>query len=304
MKQADNVVKIEGLLSENKLERISYSRNGVNTEAIGGSVIIKSKTHDAQGNVQDIEVPVYAFANKFKADGTPNKIYLGLEKVIENYKSIAAVGEENATKVSISNGQITENRYMTSDGKVVSFPRIRSNFINEVTRDLDPKASFNLTFVVHSIVDEATEDGDVYTVIHALIPQYNDRVDKIDLYCANVKVAESVKDYWKAGDTVSAQGRLDFHSETTKTVIPVDFGESENIQVRTTFVSKLVLTGGSQIPLSQEFAYNPEDIKKGLAARQAELEASQKKNAQRTTTAATGGPALAASPSDLGGFNW
>ena len=41
LKQAENIVKIEGILSEMKLEYGSYVKDGKTVENIGGSIVVR-----------------------------------------------------------------------------------------------------------------------------------------------------------------------------------------------------------------------------------------------------------------------
>lgn len=295
MKQANNVVNIEGILNENNLDKISYTKDGKTVEAISGHVVIRVR----QEGKEPQDIPVYYFQNKFKKDGNANSLYEALERAMNNFKSVASVGSEDlATKIRITNGQIAENRFIGGDGNLRSFPRIKASFLSEAKGEFTPKAAFNLVFVMSDITTQLDPiTGQETKVIKAIVPQYGDKVDLIDLECANDKVALTVENYWKSGNTVSAAGRLEFKTDTvSEEMAPTDFGEAEKIS-KTIHTSKIILTGGSQVPLTGENAYSVEDIKKALVARTADIETLKAKTATKASTPNT-------TANNSAGFNW
>lgn len=304
LKQAENKVKIEGILSEIKLDYGSYVKNGKTVETIGGSITVRVEQM-INGEEVVNEIPVHMFANKYKNDGGPNPAYASIEKVKTTYISLAAAAETGveADRVRITNADIRMNEYYPSADKLVSFPRISCSFVNRIKKeDCKPEATFLLTFVVgHSDYEVINDENTGRYLIQAIVPQYGERVDVIPLVCANPNVVRAVSNYWQEGDTVKASGRLNFTSRTETTVVEQDFGEPIE-RTSTINVSELLITGGNQTPLDGDFAYSSEDIRKGLADRKVRLEAQKEKDISRAKTRKAPAPADSSSKAafDLG----
>lgn len=304
LRQAENSVKIEGILSEIKLEYGSYLKDGKTVENIGGSITVRvNQTINGEEVVN--EIPVHMFANKYKNNGEPNPAFTSIEKIKTTYISLAAAAETGveADRVRITNGDIRMNEYYPTPDKLVSFPRINASFVNRVKKeDCKPEATFLLTFVVgHSDYEVVNDENTGRYLVQAIVPQYGEKVDVIPLVCASPNVVKAVSSYWQEGDTVKASGKLNFTSKTETTIVEQDFGDPIE-RTRTINVSELLITGGNQTPLDGDFAYDSDDIRKGLAERKARLEAQKEKDASRAKTRQAPAPATTTSKAafDLG----
>lgn len=285
IREAENVVRIEGILSETDLKYGSFEKNGEKRNSIGGIIKIQVN-QEINGEAVTLEVPVHMFASEYTNKGTKNPAYQSIERIMNEYVSIAAAGgAANADCVRVTNGKVTMNEYYGQDGRLISFPRITASFVNKVKSDeLAPKAEFSTQFVVAKKQMETDSEG-VETgryKVTGIVPQYGGRVDVIEFVTANPKVIDAVKQYWTENDTVSAVGRLNFSSRTETVLKEVDFGEPQ-ATTRTISVSELVITGGSSTPLEGDFAYDMSDIQTALADRKSRLEASKTKSAAGKT---------------------
>lgn len=304
LKETENIVKIEGILSEIKLEYGSYVKEGKTVENIGGSITVRVE-QVINGEQVVNEIPVYMFANKKKNNGEPNPAYSSIEKIKTTYVSIAAAAgtDVEPDRVRITNGTIKMNEYYPTPDKLVSFPRINASFVNRVKKeDCKPEASFQITFVVGQADYEIVNDEQTGRyLVQAIVPQYGGKVDIVPLVGASKGVVNAISTYWSEGDTVKASGRLNFSSTTETIVIEQDFGEPIE-KVRTINVSELLITGGSQTPLDGDFAYDAADIRQGLAERKVRLEAQKEKDASRAKTRQAPAPAETTSKAsfDLG----
>ena len=83
LKAAENIVKIEGILSEIDIETGSYMKNGQSCDRISGSIKIRVN-QKLNGEDKELDIPVYLFANKLKNDGKPNPAYTSIEKLRMN----------------------------------------------------------------------------------------------------------------------------------------------------------------------------------------------------------------------------
>jgi hypothetical protein len=80
--QKDNIVKIEGILSEVLLDKTSYkNKSGIDVPCIKGKIKVRVDQVINGENVT-LEVPVSMFASEKKTDGTPNPGYQSVEKVM------------------------------------------------------------------------------------------------------------------------------------------------------------------------------------------------------------------------------
>ena len=139
--------------------------------------------------------------------------------------------------------------------------------------------------MVGSLGYETDKDGvetDKYKIV-GIISQYGGKVDVVPFHCTNKGVIDAVSNYWNAGDTVKASGKLNFTSSTETIKIEVDFGEPQE-QTRTITVSELLITGGSSTPLEGEFAMNEEEVNKALEDRKVRLAELKEKVAKEKKT--------------------
>lgn len=279
-RQAENKVKIEGILAETDLKYSSFQKEGVDVEAIGGSIKVLV---DQQINGVDtvLEVPVYMFSTKYTKAGKLNPAYESIERVMKEYMSIAATGSKDlADKIRITSGSIKMNEFMGQNG-LVSQPRIYASFVSKATGEFSPCATFNLEFMVSRIAREVDRDGveldPPRLKVEGIVPQYTApnatvmNVDIIPMVALSPSVIDAIENYWDAGQCFKASGRLNFSSKTEEVVEEVDFGEPQKTY-RTINVSEFVITGGSQAALEGDFAWEYADIKAGVAARKTRLE--------------------------------
>ena len=302
LESKENSVKIEGILSEINLEAGSYMKDGKSVDKIGGSIKVRV-TQMLNGEKVELDIPVYMFANKLTNKGTANPAYASIERVMNEYKSIAAVGIDAADRIRITGAQIRMNEYYGQNGNLNSYPRINASFVTKIT-DLskyNPEATFSAIFAIGSMGYETDKDGveipNRYK-IRGIMPQYGGSVDVIDFFATSPNVIDAVSSYWEQGDTVKINGKLNFTSKTEEKMIEVDFGEPR-IERKTISVSELIITGGSQTPLEGDFAFDMDEIHNALEDRQArlaELKAKQKAKESKTAPKTTAKKSMA----DLG----
>lgn len=274
LQSKENRVKIEGILSEIDLKPGSFKKNGQEVNSIGGSIKIRVNQKLPSGEVQELEIPVHMFASELTNKGTTNPAYESIARVMNEYTSIAAAGIEAADRVRITSGSINMNEYYGQGGNLVSFPRINASFITKVKREeFKPEATFSVVFMIGSKGFATDKDGveipDRYK-IGAVLPQYGGKVDVIEFLATSQGVIDATSNYWNVGDTVKANGRLNFTSRTETTLTEVDFGEPKE-ETRTISVSELIITGGSSTPLEGEFAFDQDEVQAALKERQARL---------------------------------
>lgn len=293
LKQSENRVKIEGILSEINLTDGEFMRDNKAMPYIRGQIKIRV-TYDYKGHPFDIDVPVEVFVTKWTKTGTINPAYKSIEDVRDNFVSIAAAGgEENADRVRITSGQLTENAFYAQSGELVSQTRISTSFISKIKKeDCKPEATFVTQMAIGNIIDEMDAEGmpTGSLLIKGVIVQYNERADLVTYRVShelNPQAVDYIRSNWNQGDTVRINGIMNFSAKTVATEIESEFGDSVT-EYRTVSVRELLITGGSA-PQDEELAYPAAEIGRILADRKARIEKTKEpKPAQQATSAAAG----------------
>lgn len=284
LRQAENKVRIEGILSEINLKYGSFVKNGATVDNIGGN--IKVLVHQTiNGEDVSLEIPVYMFATKFTNAGKPNPAYESIEKVMTEYVSIASgAGEAGADKIRITNGNIRMNEYYNQQGQLVSFPRVNASFVTKATGEFRPEASWSLEFAVSSM--DFVTDADGVEVepkklrIKVIVPQYGGKIDTMEFYATNPRVIDAITSYWENQKTYSAKGRLNFTSTTREIIEECDFGEPD-VRIQTVSVSELIVTKGTQSAMEDDMEFKPADLAAALKEHKAYLETLKDKTSQK-----------------------
>lgn len=300
MRQAENKVFIEGILSEIDIVERTYTKDDVQNNALAGQIKVRVE-QKINGVDKILEIPVHVFVNEMTKKGTKNPAYESIDTVRREFVSIASgAGVEGADRVRISGASIQMNEYWADENRLSSYPRINASFVQRVKRDeFTPKAQFSTELVVSKMINEVDKDG-VETgrlKVEGILPQYGGRVDVVPFIAENPNVVDAISQYWQPKDTVKVSGKLNFSSTVEIYTEEQGFGEPIE-KKRTINVSELVITGGSQTPLEGDFAFNEEEIKNALAERKARLENRKAKELARSSSRTA--PAQSGFASDIG----
>jgi hypothetical protein len=280
-RQAENKVKIEGILSEIDLNYGSFTRDGAPVETIGGSIKVLVD-QVINGEEAHLNIPIHMFATKYTRAGKINPSYESIETVMKEFKSIAATGDKStADKIRITNASIRMNEFVGQNGQMVSQPRVNASFVSKATGDFAPCATFTIEFMASNIARAVDRDGVELDPprlnVQGIVPQYTApnadvmNVDLVPMIATSPNVINAIEEYWNVGECFKASGRLNFSSRTEEVIDEVDFGEPQK-SYRTINVSEFIITGGSQAPLDGDLAWSYEDIKAAMAARKVRLE--------------------------------
>ena len=299
LRQAENRVRIEGILNEIDLEVKPMPRkDGSMMDGVTGKIIVKVNTAN-----QELMIPIHLFAYKLTNAGKPNPAYESIVRVKNEFLSVAATGDENtADRIRITGGSIRMNEYYSQDGRLISFPRINASFINKIRKEeCKPEATCSVEFVVAQKKEEVDRNGEPTgrLVVNAILPQYGGMVDVVPFYAESDSVINAISQYWNEGDTVTANCRLNFTTKIETSYEEVDFGEPIE-RTRTTSISDIVIIGGSQTPVSEAFAFDNTEIQEALTQRKARLEAMKDRSMSRVSQKVTPGPNPSAGFADLG----
>lgn len=258
LRQANAKVYVVGVVSEKDLKVVTEEGK----TKISGHITVK--TSDV--NFVKFNVNVNEKTNA----GADNKCYAGIQTVMNEYKSIAEVGEEEATKVKVT-GDISPFTGKNGE-KIVSY---KSNFFNRLKADeeYEPKAEFGIELFISSITPELTEDGEETgrTVVGGWMPTYNG-IEPIELV-ADKEVGQAIESGFEPGQTVEFYGEVINNRIETVTEIPVKIGKPRK-KVKVEVKNDLVITGASEAyeeGVTPEIPYEEETIKAAIQERENKL---------------------------------
>lgn len=231
LRQADAKVTVAGIVSDKKLEMTT--KDGVRT--IEGTLTIKT----ADTNFVQMRVRC---ADK-KRDGSENKTFAGVMTVMNEYKSIADVGEDEADRVRAS-GQINLFRSNNNGNEIVSYT---SNFFNRIKANqaFEPKAEFEIEMYIKSLVPEMNKEGEEtgrYKIV-GWVPTFNG-IEPLDLIVPE-ELADQVSSIYEPKQTARFYGNI-VQNVTYETIDkPMAFGVKKETKAH--FINELVVTGGSPV---------------------------------------------------------
>lgn len=286
MKQAENIARIEGILSEIDL---TESKDSNGKDRIMGEVKVKT-VEEIDGKNYDIEIPISLYATKTTNSGAPNPAYEGIKRIKDEYVSLAACGDENiADRVRFDNCTIVANEFYGQGDVLISYPRVRGSFCKKVRKeDYEQAATFSAVIVIAKITEETNKEG-VETgnlIVTGILSQYGDKVDIIEYKVVTPAAINHINNNWKVQDTVRIAGKIKFTNEVKHITTEMGFGEPI-VNSKTIFTRDLIITAGSDGALD-DGAYEVEDVKAALKERQDNLaklkEASKKKGTKTVNT--------------------
>ena len=292
LRQADAKVTVAGIVSDKKLEM--KTENGVRT--IEGTITIKtSDTNFVQMRVR--------CADK-KKDGTENKTFTGVMTVMNEYKSSADNGADEADRVRTS-GQINLFRSNNNGNEIVSYT---SNFFNRIkpNQDYEPKAEFEVEMYIKTLVPEMNKDGEEtgrYKIV-GWIPTFNG-IEPLELFVPE-ELADVVSNTYEPKQTARFYGEI-VQNVTYETIErPMAFGVKK--ETKANFINELVVTGGSPaynaeteeevVKGGNQIPYNPDTIQAAIEERDRRIKEEQ--NKPKTNTTANNKPSGAARGRQLG----
>lgn len=276
LRQADAFLTIEGVLSEMKLEK---ARDKEGKNVVKGNMSIKTSETNF--------VTVNVYVNELTKSGEKNKAYSGIETVMNEYKSIAAVGAKEATKVRIGRGQVQPNTYINRDGDVQTNIRYSSNFFNRITdaEEFKPRAEMEVEGYISSIVNEVDKDGEETgrLKINLYMPTYAG----IEPFAMVVPadIADAVTSTFEVGQTAKFYADIVNKVDIKEEVIQLAVGGTKT-KVHKEFLNEIQMTGAEN-PYEPESpkAYSSEVIRQALADREIKIDNMKKEAAEAKSKA-------------------
>ncbi|MDQ0927759.1 hypothetical protein QFZ25_001819 [Bacillus atrophaeus] len=263
LREADNVVTIEGTLAE--IRHTEWKNgNGLNIEL--DIEVAPNEVHTVKG-----------FSKYKKDDGTDNAIAKGYQTIVSEYKSIAEHGRDEADKVRITQGKIGLNEYYTQ-GNLKSYPQLTTNFVNrlDANEEFNPKAEFDVELFVKNVTEEKVKGEETGRVIlNGYIPLYGGKVIPFT-FVVSKEGSQYVEDNYEKGATVNVFGKIINYKEQKVTTKAAAFGEDKKEITSITKREYLVTGGDDPYDEDSKNAFNSDTIKKALTEREVYLEEMKK----------------------------
>ena len=262
LRQADAFVSVEGILSEKKLE---MTANADGSKVIRGSLVVK--TNDTNF------VTLNVYVSEKTSKGEPNRAYEGMMTVLNEYKSIAEVGEEEATKLSCNRVNLHPNTYIDrTTFEEMTNVRYSASFVsrvNEAKYGYNPHATFEVEAFIASIIEEVDKEGEPTGRLKMMtyVPTYKG-VEPMTIVVPK-ELADDVNNVFETNQTARFYGELKNNVIIHENVIKLAIGGSK-IDSKKEITNEIVLTGATE-PYEEEKAYSYETIQKGLVERELRL---------------------------------
>ncbi|APH36049.1 hypothetical protein [Bacillus velezensis] len=259
LREASNVVTIEGTLAEVKHTEWK-SGKGLNIEL--DIEVAPNEVHTVKG-----------FSKYKKADGTDNAIAKGYQTIINEYKSIAEHGRDEADKVRITQGKIGLNEYY-SQGILKAYPQLTTNFVNrlDANEEFNPRAEFDVELFVKNVTEEKVKGEETGRVnLNGYIPLYGGKVIPFE-FVVTKKGSQYVENNYEKGSTVNVFGKIINFKEQKVTTKTAAFGEDKK-EITINSKREYLITGGND-PYDEDSknAFNADAIKKALTEREIYLD--------------------------------
>lgn len=273
LRQAKTKATAVGLLTDKKLEIKTDPKTG--EKHIEGSVTVKTSDKNF--------VTFNVYSKEKKTDKTENKTYAGLVTVMNEFQSVADVGDDAADVIRV-NGQL--NPYRGQNGnEIVGY---RGSFFNRIRNkaDVEPDATFETEMFIQSITPEMGKDADGEMSetgrlkLSGWVPTYNG-IEPIDLIIPE-ELADACEATYEPGQTVEFYGDIINNSIEETIEKPVAFGKPKK-EVRRTYINELLVTGGSEPYDGDEetdkdhVPYNMATIQAAIKEREREIEEGKNK---------------------------
>ena len=281
--QGQNKINVVGKLIDVTF-RSGKSSTGREYESANMTIRVQ-QTYGGRDEVSD--VPVSMFVSKYTKTGALNPGWTQFQD-FKNYNTAQNVGIDAATTVRISGANIKENNFVSRNGQRIDGWQINTSFIGATTNMADT-ASFIMDIFIMDMQDEIDKDANCTgrLKIRGAVVQYGATLDVFDFIVEQPEAVDFIQRNWNPNDTVTVKGRIRV-TATEEKPVAASWGEDvPETSVRT--IRELVITTGDDCGKDEDFAYDPNDIKKLFQARKARLEqmqvdASSKKNTTSTST--------------------
>lgn len=173
LKQAKARITAQGILSEKNLELVREN----NETTIRGTITVKTS---------DINFITFRIQTReFNKDGNVSKSYENILPFMKRAKSIAEVGEQEASRVSITSGQLNPYTAFNEAGGKFHGLSYKTGFVTIIDPSVcEPHCHFEVECFVKGVEDESDKETQVPTgrvILHTLLPIYNNGIENLDI---------------------------------------------------------------------------------------------------------------------------
>lgn len=271
LKQATAVVQTEGILSEMDLEIFSDEEG---KKRVVGNVTVKT------GDINFTKFQISS--NEFTKGGKENPSYQNILGFMERAHSIAEVGEESATRVSIRSGQLNPYTTFNDMGAKIHGVSYKTGFISIIKKeDCDPHSIFKVECYVNDVENELDTETQVQTgrvILHTLVPIYNNGIENLDIVVPEEFAMAAQRLFTQQGrESAYIQGNIGNTTEVQEYTVDFEIG-GQVTETETKTVNELVLTNAK----TMEIPYELETIQKAIAEYDIVLEAKRKKRMENS----------------------
>lgn len=266
-------VEVRGVLSEKDLEE-KIDADG--KHSIRGNLVVQ--TDDTNF------VTLNVWVNELTQRGDTNRAYAAMQTVMNEYHSIAEVGEAEATKVYCKRGTVEPNSYVGKEDLMVhTGVRYRANFLTRVKEDdFEPKAEIRVDGYINSIAEEVNRDGDMTgrLKVGLYVPTYRG-VEPMEIIVPEDR-RDEFENAFSTTQTIEVYADIVNRTVVDKKEIKLTVGGTR-YKTETKSVRELVFNGGDG-PFDDEKAYAPEAIAQALVERDLRLQKDKDDAAQAKKT--------------------
>ena len=266
MENQVNVVRVTGVVKENKLK--------VDNDKVNGSLVVK------YGDAPDEQTEVKVYVGAKKKDGTANKKYEKMSVLANTLISTAKATEEKPadTVTVFGSGDFTPqlrlNEYY-NNGDYKSAPEVSLGFGNIIKVDT-PKEDFLSEFDITVFLTKAPvmKEEEGYLEVEGVYVTYKDEVKPLTFIVRDSDLIDGIEGCEK-GDTIRVWGEVKIARVTTTTETKSGFGGKAKTDVKVSYTSELLVTGGDPIDEDHNAHIDPAFVKKAMVEREtflAELE--------------------------------
>ncbi len=277
LRRTDAKLTVVGTIAEIDLK--GYNKDGEELvegqqiESIRGTVTVKT---------DDINtVPFRVYVNRLTKDGKENAQFKGIQTVMSEYKSIAQVGADGATKVRVS-GNLDLSTYKGQDGQLrEGVMRFNASFFNRIKagEEFTPKSDLNVEIFIRRFVPEMVNGEETGRIkVEGWTTMYNKdngvALEPITLIAPETDgIADAIQSNFEMGQTARIYCDVVNSVRTITTEIPVVIGKPR-VETRTEYRQELVITGATPAYGEDDANYlNPDAIKAAMNVRTERLEA-------------------------------
>ena len=260
MMQSTNKINISGKLldatfGDGKLSDGRYYKRATITVRV---------TQTYGGREETSEIPVSMFAAQYTQTNKPNPGYAQI-LALQEMNTAQNVGIDAADTVRITGANLRENNFVSrNSGQLINGWQINTSFINSgAVKDVGSFIIDIFIIDMHPEVDRMGEETG-RLVIKGGIVQYQGKLDIVEFIVENPDTIDYIERAWNINDTVEVRGRIRVTAIEEKPAVTESSWGEDVPDTSTRTVRELVITKGSDEPKEEEFAYDPNDIKKAF----------------------------------------